>query len=142
MNEKKLGIKKKVVLEYDEDAKSNSIRWSNGPVPGTENGYFYYVHYITSGMIIELYTNKVGYKYTVEDKKEVFEELATELLHCPQNLTPVPNMGTPTKDELWTLFQTSPCHECEFKEKHLHQNTRRYELKDKITYCAKKLDTN
>ena len=71
-----MGIKKKVVLQYEEEMKSNSLRWNSGPVPGTNNGYFYYIHYITPGMILEIYTNKVGYKHVVEDKKEVYEELA------------------------------------------------------------------
>ena len=103
-NEKEQGIKKKVVLEYEEEAKGNNLRWNNGAVPGTNNAYFYYVHYISAGMILEIYTNKIGYKHSVEDKKEVYEQLANELLHRPQNLTPVPNMTSPKKQELEALF--------------------------------------
>ena len=68
--EKALGIKKKVILEYDEEKKSNAnTKFYSGEVPGTQNQFHYYVHWISSAMISEVYSNKVNAKFSFEDKK-------------------------------------------------------------------------
>ena len=69
--EKQLGIKKRVILEYDEDRSSNYNRnkFYKGEVPGTKNQYNYQVYWVASSAIVEVYTQKIDKKSTPEDKK-------------------------------------------------------------------------
>jgi hypothetical protein len=49
--EKALGIKKKVVLEYDED-KNKRAKFYKGEVPGTKNQYNYQVFWVPASAIL------------------------------------------------------------------------------------------
>lgn len=63
-----MGLKKKIVLEYDEDRKKTE-RFSTGEVLGTNNRFHYYVYWVQPSMIIEVYSNKLKSKYSFDDTK-------------------------------------------------------------------------
>jgi hypothetical protein len=39
-------------------------------------------------------------------------------------------------------LETFDCHKCELKDRHQHEYNRRQQLKNKLSHCAKKIDTN
>jgi len=59
--EKKLGLKRKVVLQF-ENSKNSVLKDLNGAVEGTNNEYFYYVYWVTPKEILEVYNQRLKTK--------------------------------------------------------------------------------
>jgi hypothetical protein len=88
--EAKLGIKKRIILEF-ENNKTSALKDLNGAVEGTNNLYQFNVHWVTPAEVLEVYREKLNFKKQLDDSKKTYSEIAAELLSPPKQLTPLHN---------------------------------------------------
>lgn len=68
--EAKLGIKKRVILEFEN--KNSTLKEMNGAVEGTNNLYQFNVNWVRPDEILEVYRDKLNFKKQLDDSKRTY----------------------------------------------------------------------
>jgi len=67
--EAKLGIKRKIVLQYE---KVGNLKDLNGAVEGTNNEYFFNAYWVRPNEILEVYSERLKFKSQLDDSKKLY----------------------------------------------------------------------